>query len=402
MAAEHKPLVPARSYRRWVAETSDVLIIGAGVHGASAAYHLAARGASVRVLEKGYAAGGPTGRSSAVVRAYYTNGFLARVARDAIAVFESFDEQIGGDAGFRRTGALWMHGAGDVEDVHRTATALNELGIACDVMTHDDVVATHPRLVANDIAIAVWEHGAGYADPVGTTAGLLERAVALGARYTRGAAVVKIAETADRVRVVTEAGDAYEGDRLLIAAGPWTKPLAAQVGADLPLTVERHIVATFAFADAPRLPYVLSDTIQGYYFKPEGETQFLVGPLHEEPPADADAFDEDITETESLGLASRLVRRVPDLVDAAPRGGWASLYDVSPDWQPVIGAIGERTFVDAGTSGHGFKLAPALGAHVAGLVLGDEPDAGLRAFSPERFSAGSLLAAGFGGNKILG
>jgi len=382
--------------------TSDVLIIGAGVHGASAAYHLATRGVSAAVLEKGYAAGGPTGRSSAVVRAYYTNEFLARVARDAIEIFASFEARTGGDAGYRRTGALWMHSAADEDAARASSVALNALGIACDLVSGDDVRAGHPRFAADDVAVGVWEHGAGYADPVGTTTGLLDKAVELGARYRRGVTVVKIEETPTSVRVTSDAGDVFEAERLLLAAGPWTKPLAAQVGADLPLTVERHIVATFSFAAAERIPYVFSDTIQSYYFKPEGDTQFLVGPLHEEPQADADRFDEEISEDESLALAAKLVRRVPDLTEAAPRGGWASLYDVSPDWQPVIGAIGERTFVDAGTSGHGFKLAPALGAHVAGLVLGDEPDPGLLAFSPARFDSGSLLTAGFGGNKILG
>lgn len=381
--------------------TTDVLVIGAGVHGASAAYHLASRGIGVRVLEKGYAAGGPTGRSSAVVRAYYTNEFLARVARDSITIFESFTELTGGHAGFHRTGALWMHGAGDDAAARASAVSLNGLGIACDVVSGDVVRADHPRFAAEDVAVAVWEHGAGYADPVGTTTGLLERALAIGAGYQRGTATA-IVEGPSSVRVATEAGDVIEAERVLIAAGPWTKPLAAQIGADLPLTVERHIVATFAFADAAHVPFVFSDTIQGYYFKPEGETQFLLGPLHEEPNADADSFDEEISEAEVLPLAQQLVRRVPDLADAAPRGGWASLYDVSPDWQPVIGAIGERTFVDAGTSGHGFKLAPALGGHVAGLVMGDTTDPGLADFSPVRFEKGELLRAGFGGNRILG
>ena len=382
--------------------TSDVLIIGAGVHGASAAYHLAARGLRVRVLERGYAAGGPTGRSSAVVRAYYTNEFLARVARDAITIFEGFTDLTGADAGFHRTGALWMHSADDVDAVTRTAAGLNGLGITCDVLDHDAVRAGHPRLQVDDVAVGVWEHGAGYADPVGTTTGLLQRAVELGAAYERGVTVTAIEDRVDGVRVTSATGDQYDADRVLIAAGPWTKPLAAQVGADLPLTVERHIVATFAYASVPPLPYVLSDTLQGYYFKPEGAQQFLVGPLHEEPEADPDAFAEDVSDDEVLTLAEKVVRRVPELADGAPRGGWASLYDVSPDWQPIIGRIGERTYVDAGTSGHGFKLAPALGAHVAALVLGEEIDPGLAAFSPDRFRSGALLAAGFGGNRILG
>ena len=75
---------------------------------------------------------------------------------------------------------------------------------------------------------------------------------------------------------------------------------------------------------------------------------------------------------------------------------------MSPDWQPVIGEIAPGVFVDAGTSGHGFKLAPMLGAHVADLVLGQPVDEGLRAFDPSRFERGEALAAGYRENRILG
>ena len=79
------------------------------------------------------------------------------------------------------------------------------------------------------------------------------------------------------------------------------------------------------------------------------------------------------------------------------------MYDVSPDWQPVIGEVAPNVFVDAGTSGHGFKLAPALGKHVADLVVGSsELDPRLTEFDPFRFTRGSALRAGFRDARILG
>jgi glycine/D-amino acid oxidase-like deaminating enzyme len=90
------------------------------------------------------------------------------------------------------------------------------------------------------------------------------------------------------------------------------------------------------------------------------------------------------------------------LKEAVSTGGWASLYDVSPDWMPVIGEIAPGVFVDAGSSGHGFKLAPALGADVASLIMGNEVVEGIREFTPDRFTAGHTLAAGYGSARILG
>jgi len=177
--------------------------------------------------------------------------------------------------------------------------------------------------------------------------------------------------------------------------------LRAQTLASLPLTVERHIVATFAWGGAAPMP-AHGDLPNGYYFRPEGDELFLMGPLHEEPNVDPDDYPESLADAEGADLAERVIRRVPALERAETRGGWASLYDVSPDWQPVIGEIAEGVFVDAGTSGHGFKLAPALGRHVADLVVGSGTDPGLEQFHPRRFEEERELDAGFGEARILG
>jgi glycine/D-amino acid oxidase-like deaminating enzyme len=128
----------------------------------------------------------------------------------------------------------------------------------------------------------------------------------------------------------------------------------------------------------------------------------LTGRLIPEPPVDPDNFDENVRDDEVEWVAERLVRRVPQLAAAEVARGWASLYDVSPDWQPVIGEIAPGIFVDAGTSGHGFKLAPALGLEVARLVLGEPADPSLADFHPSRFDEGRELDAGYGEAHILG
>src|ERR687892_342658 len=93
----------------------DVAVIGAGVHGVSAAYHLASRGVRTVVFEREAPALGPTGRSSGICRAYYTNPFLARMAWESIGMLRRFEEITGGhDAGFRETGFLFLQ-----RDEHR-------------------------------------------------------------------------------------------------------------------------------------------------------------------------------------------------------------------------------------------------------------------------------------------
>jgi sarcosine oxidase, subunit beta len=383
---------------------AEVGIVGGGVHGASAAYHLAQRGVSTVLFERGAAAGGPTGRSSAVCRAYYTDPFLARVARESLDMFADFAAHTGGrDAGFRRTSALFLHGDDDVEEVTRTAAALRAIGTGVDVLDPPAVRERYPRLDVAGLGCAAVEHGAGYADPVDTTVGLLSRARELGAHVRLNTEVTGLTSIGRAGTIVHLAdGEEVAVTRLLLAAGPWTGRLARMLEVELPLTVERHVVATCAWGDAEPVPFAFADVPGGYYARPELDDTFLLGPLTAEPPIeDPDRFDERIHDDEVERLVAAAVRRIPSLDGLQPRGGWASLYDVSPDWQPVIGTVAPCVVVDAGTSGHGFKLAPALGRYVADLVLG-EPDPELRRFDPVRFEDGEGLHAGYGEARILG
>jgi glycine/D-amino acid oxidase-like deaminating enzyme len=382
--------------------TFDVGIVGGGIHGAAAAYHLAGRGHSVVLFERGSIASGPTGRSSAVCRAYYTNGFLARAARDSIAMFERFEDLTGVDAGYRRTGMAYLHPAEDLEGMRGAIAQLNGLGIETDLLEGDGIGAHLPGFDLDGVGAAAFEHGAGHADPHAATEGLVRKAAADGAEIRPGTAVMALEPVASGGGVlVTADGTPTRCGRILIAAGPWTKPLALQAGADLPLTIERHVVATFRYAGATPVP-AHGDLVQGYYLRPEGEAQFLMGPVHPEPEADPDSYAEEIAPDEIERLASMALRRVPGVSAAESTRGWASLYDVSPDWQPVIGEIASGVFVDAGTSGHGFKLAPALAGHIADLITGADVAPGLAAFDPFRFEHGGGLAAGYGDARILG
>jgi sarcosine oxidase subunit beta len=383
---------------------AEVGIIGGGVHGASAAYHLAQRGVSTVLFEKGDAAGGPTGRSSAVCRAYYTDPFLARVARESLDMLADFGSFTGGrDAGFRRTGALFLHDERDVAEVTRAAAALRAIGTEVDVLTPDELRAYEPRLDASGLGCGALEHGAGYADPVDTTVGLLQRARELGTHvrlHTEVVGLTSLGRAGTTVRLSD--GEEVTVTRLLLAAGPWTGRLAGMLGVEVPLTVERHVVATCAWGDAQPLSFAFADVPGGYYARPELDDTLLLGPLTPEPPIDdPDTVDERIHDHEVEALLTAVTSRFPSLEGLQPRGGWASLYDVSPDWQPVIGRIAPGVTIDAGTSGHGFKLAPGLGRYVADLVL-DEGDADLERFSPLRFEEGEGLHAGYGEARILG
>ncbi|TYK44346.1 FAD-binding oxidoreductase [Actinomadura decatromicini] len=381
----------------------DVAIIGAGVHGASAALHLAERGAEVAVLERGGPASGPTGQSSAVVRGYYVNEFLAGLTRESADLFRGFaDWTHGGDAGFVTTGALFLHAPGDGERMRATVRRLNALGTRTELLAADQIAADFPAFDPAGIGWAAWEPGAGYADPVGTTVGMLARARALGARLLQDTLVTGIEPLADSVRLRTASGEQVTAGRVHLAAGPWTSALLRMLGVTLPLRAERHIIATYGWGEAEHVPYIWASMPDGVYVKPELRDQFLVGTLWEEPEADPDDYSGELWPDEHLRIADALVRRMPGLAGAAAYSGYAALYDVAPDWQPVVGAVADRVTMVAGTAGHGFKWAPALGARIADLLTGGPADPGLAPFRPGRFGEGDLLTGGYGDAKIMG
>lgn len=372
------------------------------MHGAAAAFHLAKRGIDVVIVERDAPAAGPTGRSSAICRAYYTNAFLASVARDSIEMMASFEEHTGRSAEFRRTGMLFLHPPEDADEVRVAVARLNRLGIATDLLVPAALAERFPSMDPSGIGIAAWERDAGHADPHAVTFGLFDRALESGAEARLGSPVadIEIGPTGGGT-LVTGGGERIPCGRILLAAGPWTPGLVRLTGVELPLHAERHVVATFRWGGLDPCP-PHGDVAGSYYLRPEGSEQFLMGPLHEEPAVDPDRFDDSIRPDEIERLGSRVVRRFPHLHAALTSGGWASLYDVSPDWQPVIGEIAPGIFVDAGTSGHGFKIAPMLAKHIADLVVGELVDPALVDFDPFRFERGRPLAAGYRENRILG
>lgn len=377
------------------AELCDVAIVGGGVHGASAAYHLAGCGASVTLLERSYPADGPTGRSTAVCRAYYTNEFLADMAGQSLDFLARLQARTGA-AGFRRCGAVYLHPAADKAQVEGTVAMLRGQRQDVALITHDEAANRVPGIDLTGVGPAVWEDGAGYADPVGTTKALLDDAVRRGVRCLTRTAVTSLRRLGPVWSLALAGGARMEAARVLLAAGPWTGPLLRTAGVDLPLTAQRHMVATVA----GELPCVVADLAGGVYLKPEG-TATCIGGLLPTPEVAPGSPVPGISDAEGERLLAPATARLPALASAAYTGGWASLYDVSPDWQPVIGEVADGLVVDAGTSGHGFKLAPALGGQVARLTLGEPADPRLGRFHPGRFARGAELDAGFGDARII-
>src|SRR5205085_1153522 len=175
--------------------------------------------------------------------------------------------------------------------------------------------------------------------------------------------------------VVTDKGE-IATRAVVNACGPWAKEVAAMVGADLPIFATRHPVLILQRPPSWRtnIP-VWIDLVDAWYYKPERNTAIMVGSMQnfvEGETADIEGYSTvpDYTEVERYSEAT--VKRFPIMEQGLAQGGWAGIYDMTPDGQPVLDAVPEVPgfFCAAGFSGHGFKLSPAIGKVMAEVVTG--------------------------------
>ena len=359
--------------------TADVVIIGGGIMGASAAFQLSRRGLKVTLVEKTFLAGGTTGKSSAIVRQHYSNEVTARMALHSLRVFQNFSEAVGGECGFVRTGFVVLASADQREGLEANVALQRGVGIDTRVISTEELREMAPGLADPELA-AAYEPDGGYADPSATVKSFGEAARRHGATILQDTEVTGVLMDGGRVRgVVTQRGEIAAG-AVVNTAGPWGARVARMTGIDLPIQPCRVQVAFFAPPPGdPPAPFVFADFPNVTYFRPETGGLTLIGsvdPSEANNHADPDQFNERVDFDFVADMGARLARRFPIMERGESRGGYAAIYDVTPDWHPVIDEAppGSGFFVAAGHSGHGFKLGPAVGVMVADLVTGQKTE----------------------------
>lgn len=387
--------------------SNDVVVIGGGINGAVAAYELARRGVGVTLLEKGAVASGPTGRSCGIVRQHYSHELTAGMALRALGIFEAFDEIVGGECDFRRTGFV-MAVPAEREAALRVNVALQRsVGIETSLLPPADLERMIPGIDTRGIALAAYEPRSGYADAYATTVSYVRRARQLGAIVRTGVTVTGLRLAQGRVLGVdTAQGERIEAGAVLMAAGPWSGGLVARCGVQLPARPSRVQVCLFEPAPGAAPAHVLADSQLGIYTRPETGPLLLVGSIEtregEGDVRDPDAYDEAVDLDRVEHYSERVMRRIPAMRDGRFHAGYASLYDVTPDWQPILDRVPgvDGLYCAAGSSGHGFKLAPVVGAMMADLITGAAAPEPM--FSFARFGSGTSAEGSYPEHRILG
>lgn len=387
-------------------QTANILVLGGGLYGCSIAYNLAKHGAkNVVVLERNSLSSGGTAKSCAIVRTHYSIKSNLIHAVESLKIFSNFDEIVGGDAGFRRTGYLIVGPDAHREPMLEVFRTQNEYGIDTAILTPAEAHEYHPLLQFDDVGVIGFDTLAGFADPHMTTNAYAKRARALGVDIRTDTPVTGLRLNGDTKIVSTPAGD-WEAPTVILALGPWTNTVGEMIGVRFPYEVSRHKVITLKIDQPYQLdwPVVKDLTIpEKIYFRPETGGVVLVGTGdHGDPITNADTLTDHIEMDHVAHIGALIANRMPAFEHAQYTAGWTGPYDITPDWNPILGPVPgyEGLFVAVGFSGHGFKLAPTLSESLAQTVLGQTPRVPIDMYDMARFETGEVLRGAYGIGSI--
>lgn len=376
--------------------TADVVIIGAGVMGASVAWHLTRQGVrSVLLLEREVAAGqGSTGRSTGGFRAQFASTINVRLSLLSRRLLLRFTEDTGGDAGYQPVGYLFLASSeADLALLRDAARVQQQAGLSgTRVLNAREALTLAPAVAPEGIVGGTFGPHDGYIRPMGLMQGYLDSAIRWGAELRTRAEPVALESRGNRVQGVRLAdGERIAAGHVVNAAGPWAALVAALAGVSLPVSPVRRQVGATALTDVlpPTTPMTIF-TADGFHFRVRERRVLFLWPTDTRGSSPHDtSFDPAWLD----GVVARAHARVPALrdvpIDAAT--SWCGLYEMSPDHHVLLGrAPGYENFwCINGSSGHGVMHAPALGLLLAEQVVhGAARTLDASTLDPGRFAAG--------------
>ncbi|MEO6067661.1 MAG: FAD-dependent oxidoreductase [Gemmatimonadota bacterium] len=375
----------------------DVVVIGAGVVGASVAWHLARRGVRVTILDQGNGRGdGSSARATGGFRVQYGTAINIRLSLLARAKLRAFQEDVGADPGYEQAGYLWL------------ATTTRELAIlreGCElqraegvteavVVSTDDIRRLNPALHDPKVIGGTFCPTDGFIRPLAILGGYLNGARALGADVRWDTRVIGVQRTGEVITaIVTDRGPVACG-AVVVAAGPWSGEVGRLLGVTIAVQPLRRQVAPTVATQA--LPGGMPMTIwagDGFHLRVRDGRVLLLRPTDGDPRDPWSTAVDDAWVREVTVMAQARIPALRDIpVDRL--GCWAGLYEMSPDKHALLGRVhgATNTFTATGNSGHGVMHSPAEGQLLSELIVdGSFQSLDAASLRPTRFAENAAI-----------
>ncbi len=374
-------------------KTADVVVIGGGITGTAIAYNLAKKGVkNIALIEKEYLASGATGRCGAGIRQQWGTEMNCKIAKYACDLFENATEELeyDGDIEFKQGGYLIVSSTEKEHEQFKKNVALqNSLGIDSKLIDLNEAKKIVPYLNTEKLVSATFHQKDGHLNPFTTVDAYAKAAERLGVKIYKYTEVTGIIVNNGRIEgVKTNKGDI--GTNVVVnAAGGHSQVIAKMAGVDIPIYSERHQILVTEPVEPVLGPMVMSFSLNLYCQQvPHGA--IIMGRGDEGEPRDFRItsgwhFLDEMTKT--------ITDILPPLKDIRMIRQWAGLYNMTPDRQPILGAVDEvEGFYQAvGFSGHGFMFGPATGVLMAEKILGEENTIDIDMLHLNRFREGNLI-----------
>ena len=381
----------------------DVIIIGAGITGASTAYHLKKNGVNkILLIERGRVASGGTGKSAAICRQHYSTSLMARLALESIEIMAGIEKEKVGS--FFQSGYMMLLPPALIEAATKNVDLQRAVGVETRFLSEQEITKMAPWLNTDGVGAVIFEQSGGYADPVRITEYFVQKFIENGGEFIKDTPCRGLIREADRISGVVLDSGSLQADVVVNAAGPWAPILAKMVDLELEVRVVREQDSIWQARGNRPLPDVsISNAVDSIYVRPMGENRFLIGQGFPKDYFDVDPYNyKQTADDEFVNLIlQRTSNRYPTLEGMRLMSAYSALYDVTPDWYPFIGPRSDiQGYCDAsGGSGHGFKIGPAIGRELANWIVNGETSKEFSQLSYDRLANRELFVGAYGGNR---
>ena len=359
----------------------STIIVGGGIVGAAVAYFLAERREpDVTLLERAELGSGSTHGGLGGIRHQFTDELDVRLSKIASAFWRSYDDLTGAHHDFRQRGYLFIaNTAAGLARLREAMPLYLRVGVDVEMVDRIAINDLVPGLRLDDVAGGRFGAEDGYGDPLQTLAGFAAFATLGGVRIREGVAVRALVRNGDRdTGVRTDEGE-LSADRVLLATGAWTAPLAAAAEVAVPIWPHARSIMETQPIPALRSSPLVVELESGLHFRPKANlVRFAVPNIT--PDGQIEPW-----------VRARAASRHPAFANVQIRSSWSCYYEMSPDDHPIVGAVPgvQGLYLAAGFSGHGFMHAPATARLIVEEMLdGRATTLDISDLSLERFQTG--------------
>jgi glycine/D-amino acid oxidase-like deaminating enzyme len=370
--------------------SADIIVLGGGLHGCSAALHLARRGAKVIVLEKDHVGRHASGVNAGGVRRLGRHPAEIPLSVASLELWLRIGDVVDDDCGFERNGQVKIaESEAELAVLARRVAEIQALGFSHEELIDRAELRRLVPAISEHCVGAIVSRDDGAANPYRTTLAFKHKAESLGVVFVEGCRVQELTRAAPVWLVTAADGRSFEAPVIVNCTGAWADRIAAMLGESVPLEASAFMLMISGRV-APFLKPVIGATGRPLSFKQFANGTVLIGGGYK----GTLRRDENWTELDFRGLGASAqtvwdlfpIMRGADIVRC-----WAGIEARMPDDIPVIGpsSTSPGIFHSFGFSGHGFQLGPIVGSLIAELVTTGQTNLPIDAFRIDRFSTPS-------------